>query len=73
MVVYKDGNIELTNFELTNKYEMDEIYAVEKFDPERIYSVVHYDGENKEYYVKRFKIELKTEKFKSSIISEAPG
>lgn len=73
LVVYKDGNIELTNFELTNKYEMDDIYTVEKFDPERIYSVVQYDGENKEYYVKRFKIELKTEKFKSSIISEAPG
>jgi len=73
LVVYKDGNVELTNFEMTNKYEMDDIYTVEKFDPERIYSCVYYDGDNKDYYVKRFKIELKTEKFKSAIISEHQG
>ncbi|HLP21002.1 MAG TPA: hypothetical protein VK174_11905, partial [Chitinophagales bacterium] len=70
IVAYKDGNIELTNFELTNKYEMDDILTVEKFDPERIYSAVYYDGNNKEYYVKRFKVELKTEKLKSSIVTE---
>lgn len=70
LVVYKDGNIELTNFELTNKYEIEETYTVEKFNSEKIYSCVYYDGENKDYYVKRFKIELKTEKFKSPIISE---
>lgn len=70
LVVYKDGNVELTNFELTNKYEMDDIYTVEKFGPETIYTCVYYDGDNKDYYVKRFKIELKTERFKSPIISE---
>ncbi len=73
LAVYKDGNIELTNFELTNKYEMEEIYTVEKFDPERIYTVVYQDGKSKEYYVKRFNIELKTEKFKSSVIGDNPG
>lgn len=70
IVAYKDGNIELTNFELTNKYEMDDILKVEKFNPERIYSAVYFDGNNKEFYVKRFKVELKTEKLKSSIVTE---
>ncbi len=72
IVAYKDGNVELTNFELTNKYEPDEILTVEKFQPENIYSAVQYDGNNKEFYVKRFLVELKTEKFKTSIVSEHP-
>ncbi len=70
IVAYKDGNVELTNFELTNKYEPEEILTVEKFNPENIYSAVYYDGNSKEVYVKRFKVELKTEKLKSSIITE---
>jgi topoisomerase-4 subunit A len=70
IVAYKDGNIELTNFELTNKYEADDIVALEKFNPEGIYSVVYYDGDSKNYYVKRFKVELKTEKFKSPVTTE---
>ena len=70
IVSYKDGNIELTNFELTNKYEMDEILSIEKFDPEKIYTAAYYEGNSKEYYVKRFKVEMKTEKYKTLIISE---
>ena len=70
LVVFKDGNIELTNYEITNKYEMDDIYLVEKFDKDRVYSCVYFDGDSKNYYVKRFKIELKKEKEKSPIITE---
>lgn len=70
IVAYKDGNIELTNFELTNKYEVDDIIEVEKFNPEGIYSAVYYDGNSKEYYVKRFKVEIKTEKYKTPVVTE---
>ena len=70
-MAYKDGSVELTNFELTNKYEMEEILSVEKFDANKIYTVVYYDGESKNYYVKRFKVEMKTEKYKTPIINEA--
>ncbi|HWB61934.1 MAG TPA: DNA gyrase/topoisomerase IV subunit A, partial [Chitinophagales bacterium] len=70
IVAYKDGNVELTNFELTNKYETDDILSVEKFNPEGIYAAVYYDGSSKEYYVKRFKVEIKTEKYKTSVITE---
>lgn len=72
IVAYKDGNIELTSFELTNKYETDDLVAIEKFNPEKVYSAVYYDGEKKEYFVKRFIVELKTEKHKTPIVTEHP-
>ncbi len=70
LVAYKDGNIELTDFEITNRYEPNDIYLVEKFNPEKIYSCIYFDGNSKNWYVKRFHIELKTEKVKSSIITD---
>lgn len=70
LVAYKDGNIELTNFELTNKYEMEEILTLEKFDSKKIYTAVYYDGDSKNHYVKRFNIELKSEKYKTPVITE---
>ncbi len=70
LVAYKDGNIELTSFEVTNKYEIDDILHIEKFKPEGIYTAVYYDGNSKEYYVKRFKVEIKTEKYKTPIVTE---
>ena len=71
MVLYKDGSYELTNFELTNRYEMQKIIRVEKFSPETVITAVHYDGSNKEYYVKRFQIETTTVDKPFSYISEA--
>lgn len=70
LVAFKDGNVELTNFELTNKYEMDDIVFLEKFDPNKIYTAVYYDGDSKNYYVKRFKVELKSEKYKTPVVTE---
>jgi topoisomerase-4 subunit A len=70
LVVFKDGNMELTNYEVTNKYEMDDVYLIEKFDKDRVYSAVYFDGDSKQYYVKRFRIEIKKEKEKVSIITE---
>ena len=70
LVAFKDGNVELTDFEITNRYEPNDIYLVEKFNPEKIYSCVYFDGNSKNWYVKRFTIELKTEKVKSPIITD---
>ncbi len=57
LVVYKSGEYELTNFDLVNRYDNANILVLEKFNLEGIYSVVHYTGDDKTYYVKRFKIE----------------
>lgn len=70
LVAYKDGNVELTNFELTNKYESDDLLYIGKFNPEKIYACVYYDGDSKHHYVKRFKVELKTERYKTPVITE---
>ncbi|RYU96519.1 DNA gyrase/topoisomerase IV subunit A [Emticicia agri] len=60
LVLYKDGQYELTNFELTNRYEPREISKVIKFSPDRIISCLYFEGENKTFYIKRFKIETTT-------------
>ena len=73
LVIYKDGSYELTSYELTNRYEPNKVALIERFDAEKPISVVHYDGESKNYYVKRFKIETTSLNKAFSFISEAPG
>jgi topoisomerase-4 subunit A len=73
IAIYKEGSYEITGFELTNRYEPDQIVLIEKFDIEKIVSAVHYDGAQKNYYVKRFKIENTTPGKKHLFISEATG
>jgi len=70
LVIYKDGQYEFTNFELTNRYEQKDILKVAKYDPERPISCLHYEGENKIYYIKRFKIETTTMDKKFLFISD---
>ncbi len=73
LVITKDGNYELTSYELTNRYDPDAVLIIEKFDPETVISAVHYDGENKNFYVKRFKISTQTPGKPFSFISPAKG
>ena len=73
LVVYKDGSYELTTYELTNRYEPQKILWVKKLESKKPVSVVHYDGESKNYLVKRFLIETTTVEKKFNFISEAPG
>ncbi len=70
LVVYKDGSYELTSFEFTNRYEMNDILIIEKFIPEKPISVVHYDGEKQHHFVKRFLIETTKSGTKYPFISE---
>jgi topoisomerase-4 subunit A len=55
--VYKDGSYELTNYELTNHYDTQNLLFIEQFNPNKIITAIHYDGEQKNFYIKRFKIE----------------
>lgn len=71
LVIYKDGSYELTSFDLTNHYEVATIELLQKFEPERVISAVHYDGETKNTYVKRFKIETTTVGKRFLFISES--
>lgn len=73
VVFYKNGEYELTNFELTNKYETAQIIAIEKFNPDKVISAIYYDGEQKTYFVKRFQIETSTIDKRFNFISESSG
>ncbi|WP_370513179.1 DNA gyrase/topoisomerase IV subunit A [Fulvivirga sp. M361] len=73
LVLYKEGSYELTSYEMTNRYEHQKIAGIERFSPEKVVSAVHYDGENKNYYVKRFSIETTTIDKRFGFISESPG
>ncbi|GAB3764881.1 DNA gyrase/topoisomerase IV subunit A [Spirosoma pomorum] len=73
VVVYKDGQYELTSFDLTNRYEPGDIAVLEKFDPDCVLSAVYYEANQKAWYVKRFKIETTSLDKKFSIIGDAKG
>ena len=70
LVLYKDGSYELTSFELTNRYEPDQILQIQKFEPEQIITAVHTDGESGNTLVKRFRIENQTIDKRYLFISE---
>lgn len=73
LVVYKDGQYELTNFDLTNRYEPNDIAVLMKFDPETVLSAVYYEANQKAWYVKRFKVETTSLDKKFSYIGDAKG
>jgi topoisomerase-4 subunit A len=70
LAFYKDGSYELTTFELTNRYEAENLLLIEKYAPESVVSAIYYDGINKMYYVKRFVIETSTLNKKFNFISD---
>jgi topoisomerase-4 subunit A len=73
LVIYKDGNYELTNYELINRYEPEQVYLIQKFYPAQVISTVYVDGKTKNYFVKRFLIETTTLSKKFPFISEEKG
>jgi len=73
VVLYKDGTYELTDFELTNRYEPEKVMWIDKMHEDTVISCVHYDGASRVHYVKRFQIETTTLAKRFSFISEAPG
>ncbi|XWW45603.1 DNA gyrase/topoisomerase IV subunit A [Fibrella sp. USSR17] len=73
LVVYKNGEYELTSFDLTNRYEPSDILVLQKFDPETVISVLYYEAAQKLYYVKRFKVETTTIDKKFSLIGDIKG
>ncbi|QJD79712.1 DNA gyrase/topoisomerase IV subunit A [Spirosoma rhododendri] len=73
LVIYKDGQYELTNFDLTNRYEPNEIQSLNRFEPETVVSAVYYEANQKAWYVKRFKVETTTLDKKFSFIGDVKG
>jgi topoisomerase IV subunit A len=73
LVLYNDGNYEVTDQEMTQKIDADKVLSISKFDPEKIITAVYVDNDKKQYMVKRFKIETSTIKTKFLFIKEGDG
>lgn len=73
LVLYKEGTYELTNYDLTNRYEPKDILHLEQFDPEQPIAAVYYEATQKNYFAKRFRVETTTADKKFSFIGDAKG
>lgn len=73
LAIYKNGNYELTNFELTNRFDPEQLMLLEKFNPDKVISAIYYDGGSKTFFIKRFKIETTTIDKSFSFITDAKG
>ena len=73
LVIYNDGNYEITDQELTQRFETEKVLLIEKFDTKKTITAVYFDKEKLQYSVKRFKIETSTLHNKFFFIKEGDG
>lgn len=69
LTLYASGDLRLSNFDIANHFD-DDLVHIEKWHPERPISAVYYDGEKEVHFVKRFFIDIRSDK-KTSFISES--
>lgn len=71
LVVLKNGDFYITNFDPSNHYEPN-IQVLEKWDKNKVWTAVLYDADNQKYpYIKRFQMEAI--KKKQNYIGENPN
>ena len=73
LVIYSDGNYEITDQELTQRFDAGRILLIEKFYPEKIVTAIYLDTEKAQYSIKRFKIETNSLHNKFFFIKEGNG
>lgn len=69
LVISKNGYYKLISPDVLAFFDDDTLY-VDKFNPDNIYTLIYFDGESKQYYIKRFKAENSSSKI--MIINEHP-
>lgn len=73
MVIYDDGSYELTDTEMTQRFDPEKVTLIEKFDPNKIITAVYLDNDKGQFNIKRFKIETSTLKTQFLFIKEGDG
>ena len=62
LVVLKNGDYYLSNFDLNNHYE-ENILRIEQYDADKIWTAILYDADNQSYpYIKRFQMDASKKK-----------
>lgn len=69
LTLYASGELRLTNFDISNRFS-DDLVHIEKWHPDHSISAVYYDGDRDLYFVKRFLIDIRSDK-KALFISES--
>lgn len=69
----RNGTYEITDTELNQRFEPEQILLIEKYRPDQIISAVYLDQDKKQFNVKRFLIETTTLKTPFSFIKEGTG
>jgi topoisomerase IV subunit A len=70
LLLLNDGTYQLTDFELSNHYDVKTMLHIGKFDSEQVISAVYFDGNKGWTMVKRFKIETSKLNEKFSYITD---
>ncbi|HTE25260.1 DNA gyrase/topoisomerase IV subunit A [Flavitalea sp.] len=73
LVIYHDGNYEITDTEITQRFDAENIIVIEKFNPEKLVTAIYLDNEKLQFNVKRFRIETTTLHNKFLFIKEGEG
>ena len=73
LVIFNDGTYEITDTELTQRFDADKILLIEKYNSEKVITAVYLDNDKQQFNVKRFKIETSTLKSKFLFIKEGEG
>lgn len=73
LIFYRDGNYEVTDQEMTQKFDPEQVLWIGKFDPDAIVSAVYVDQDKKQFMLKRFKVETTTLRSKFQCIKEGEG
>ena len=63
----------MLKIDLSYRFKASEIKALNKFSVDSILSCMYYDGDAKNYFVKRFKVETKTLNKEFSFLNETKG
>ena len=61
LTINQQGDLQLKGFELSSHFDED-IIVIEKCNPAKPISAIYFDGKKECYFVKRFKVELKSKK-----------
>jgi len=70
LAIYKNGTYEITNYELTNRYDPASLVHIVRHEVGMVISSLYYDADKKASYVKRFEIETTSQGQKFSFIGE---
>ncbi len=73
LVIYDDGTYEITDIELSQRFDAEKMLTIAKFNHEKVITAVYVDADKYQFSVKRFRIETTTLRSRFMFIKEGDG